>query len=555
MMRAGRPSVHCTLRVLPLLVALASAVAVADTDLATAPAAQPAGLNLPPLTGVTVYDPTKAMSGLTLDLAQSRKPTLFDMNGRVVRTWHNVRIRDRMRLLDNCNLLAIGRGRRLVEYDWNGNVVWEHRLNGILIHHDVIRMESGNTMFIIQRSDGQTDDIVEVDREGSEIWRWRSGEHMGEAVKRLVRRGEMEITHLNSIRELVDNRLARAGDARFRTGNILVSSRDLNMIFVIDKETKEIVWRFTERLDGQHEAVMIPDGFVNAGNIILFNNRTRRQGSAILEVDPSTDEVVWRYESMGFFSTAKSVEQPLPNGNILVTSSNAGRIFEITRDGEIVWEFVRPYSLRAERYAYDHCPELAKLGPPNEIAVRAPAEHRHIDRALYRWRDRKTKLEMIALRNLKILKKNDSCDSILVPASAELLLNFGLRPIAIEQAGLADYAVRFRLSISPEGSADRSDLVDVTLRPDEELSNQTRVDLRSYTHQWVSLCTDAEAIGEGVPEKTRKFAFWEHLRVIIRGGDEAESQPEDTPLEDLEGFTDEELEVRKQHLKALGYVD
>ncbi|NRA00203.1 MAG: hypothetical protein HRU01_27255 [Myxococcales bacterium] len=161
---------------------------------------------------------------------------------------------------------------------------------------------------------------------------------------------------------------------------------------------------------------------------------------------------------------------------------------------------------------------------------------------------------MIALRNLKILKKNDSCDSILVPASAELLLNFGLRPIAIEQAGLADYAVRFRLSIGPQGSADRKDLVDVTLRPDEELSNQTRVDLRSYTHQWVSLCTDAEAIGEGVPEKTRKFAFWEHPRVI-RGGDEAESQPEDTPLENLEGFTDEELEVHKQHLKTLGYVD
>ena len=34
--------------------------------------------------------------------------------------------------------------------------------------------------------------------------------------------------------------------------------------------------------------------------------------------------------------------QALPNGSLLVTESNKGRIFELTRGGEKVWEFLNP---------------------------------------------------------------------------------------------------------------------------------------------------------------------------------------------------------------------
>ena len=33
----------------------------------------------------------------------------------------------------------------------------------------------------------------------------------------------------------------------------------------------------------------------------------------------------------------------MPNGNTLITESNKGHVFEVTRDGEIVWEFYSPY--------------------------------------------------------------------------------------------------------------------------------------------------------------------------------------------------------------------
>ena len=34
--------------------------------------------------------------------------------------------------------------------------------------------------------------------------------------------------------------------------------------------------------------------------------------------------------------------QRLPNGNTLITESSFGRFFEVTKEGEIVWEYVNP---------------------------------------------------------------------------------------------------------------------------------------------------------------------------------------------------------------------
>jgi hypothetical protein len=35
--------------------------------------------------------------------------------------------------------------------------------------------------------------------------------------------------------------------------------------------------------------------------------------------------------------------QRLPNGNTLVCEASFGRFFEVTKDGEIVWEYVNPF--------------------------------------------------------------------------------------------------------------------------------------------------------------------------------------------------------------------
>ena len=42
-------------------------------------------------------------------------------------------------------------------------------------------------------------------------------------------------------------------------------------------------------------------------------------------------------------STWRSNAQRLPNGNTLINEASFGRFFEVTRDGEIVWEYINPF--------------------------------------------------------------------------------------------------------------------------------------------------------------------------------------------------------------------
>ncbi|MDT5000382.1 MAG: hypothetical protein QOK12_2487, partial [Mycobacterium sp.] len=84
-------------------------------------------------------------------------------------------------------------------------------------------------------------------------------------------------------------------------------------------------------------------------------------GSRVLEIDPSTEQIVWQYtaEDSGrppwtFFSSFVSNAQRLPNGNTLITEGMHGRIFQITPSGRVVWEYLTPY----EDYAVAGEPEV-----------------------------------------------------------------------------------------------------------------------------------------------------------------------------------------------------
>ena len=87
--------------------------------------------------------------------------------------------------------------------------------------------------------------------------------------------------------------------------------------------------------------------------------------------------VAWRWTGTPddpFYSEYSSHLQPLEGGNILVTESNAGRLFEVTRDGEVVWEYWNPVRTSdqgaeyissvadGKRYAADELPFLAEGG-------------------------------------------------------------------------------------------------------------------------------------------------------------------------------------------------
>ena len=59
----------------------------------------------------------------------------------------------------------------------------------------------------------------------------------------------------------------------------------------------------------------------------------------------ATSDVVWSYRpdvTLAFFSFMVSGAERLPGGNTLVTEGATGRLFEVTPEGETVWQYWMP---------------------------------------------------------------------------------------------------------------------------------------------------------------------------------------------------------------------
>jgi len=194
--------------------------------------------------------------------------------------------------------------------------------------------------------------------------------------------------HVNSIAPLPENRWYDAGDTRFRPGNLLVNARNIDTIYLVDKETKAVIWEATHYYKGgmahSHESEMIEKGLPGSSNIILFDNglfprnRTHSGQTFIMELDPITKDVVWTYEIEGyanikFFSKAMGSQKRLPNGNTFIAEDNTGRLFQVKPDGTIVWEHVNlSGTTRPSPVPYDFTPQLRPLRAPPEYAVTPP---------------------------------------------------------------------------------------------------------------------------------------------------------------------------------------
>jgi hypothetical protein len=149
---------------------------------------------------------------------------------------------------------------------------------------------------------------------------------------------EGDIFHTNTI-EVLDGSLADRIPG-FDAGNVLISIRELDNIEVIDMDAGVVVWALEGPWLKQHQPTVLPNG-----HMLIFDNGGSRGQSRVLEFDPETLEIVWVYkgdEDNVFYSATCGSEQRLPNGNTLITETDRGRAFEVTHEGEIVWEFINP---------------------------------------------------------------------------------------------------------------------------------------------------------------------------------------------------------------------
>ena len=244
------------------------------------------------------------------------------------------------------------------------------------------------------------DDVIyEVDWNGSLTgFEWHATDHFAEfsfdeSARDAIYKGlgqrenstASDWLHINSMSLIGENHwYDEAGDERFHRENIIISSRHANLIAIISRATGNIVWRagpdFSEgtaehklgQFVGQHHAHMIPRGLPGEGNILVFDNggrsgyggpdgypRYTRDYSRVIEFNPVTLEIVWQYGTESgkekFFSHFISSAQRLPNGNTLVTEGANGRVFELTQDKEIVWEFISPTRGKTANAVYRAC--------------------------------------------------------------------------------------------------------------------------------------------------------------------------------------------------------
>jgi hypothetical protein len=272
----------------------------------------------------------------------------------------------------------------LVRMDACGNVVWRLPQK---THHSLTRDHEGNFWACGSRTRGQS-------REDETYLRQFAGLHPPvdeDYLTRVSPDGKI-LTSLSLLKVLYDNNLQhylpmfsklRSGDILhlndveslspeladeyplFAAGDLVISMRSLNLVLVLDPKSGRVKWHAIEPFILQHD----PD-FVGLGWIALFDNNTDLTfrgtmlgGSRIVALRPHTGEVEVRYPTPGaetFYTQAGGKWQQLENGNLLITEARAGRVFEVTAAGKLVWQWFQQHYrkdrvsevLEGSRYPY-----------------------------------------------------------------------------------------------------------------------------------------------------------------------------------------------------------
>ncbi len=288
-----------------------------------------------------------------------------------MRTWsHPGQNWARAELTDRGDLIVVGtdvdqgvKGTPLHElgtywrFSWDGAMITTARVSG---HHDIELTPAGRLLLLTSRlrtepslwADGPIveDRLTLLDVDGTPL----DDVSLVDVLRRPVEgftlqtvppwqidgQMRMDLTHANSV-EWMARRHLFGSHALYDEDHVLLCMRHQNAIAIIDFADKKLVWAWgQDELEGPHDATLLDNG-----NILLFDNGVTRSVSRVVELNPRTRSIVWQYPPAGatpFFSLSMGAAQRLPNGNTLITDSNHSRAFEVTREGETVWEFINP---------------------------------------------------------------------------------------------------------------------------------------------------------------------------------------------------------------------
>jgi hypothetical protein len=263
-------------------------------------------------------------------------------------------------------------GYGVVKLDKDSKVLWKYSAN---IHHQVDVAEDGTIYALAQKFLHQppkgleyiptpvlADYLVMLSPEGQELKTipileaFRDSPHallltLIDRVSKpggpLLDKGKVanrhwDITHANSVRVLT--RALAPQFPMFKSGQVLLSLRELDIIAVLDTDSAALVWAACGPWRKQHDAQ-----FLDNGHLLIFdNNGSQTTGSRVLEYDPRSQVFTWAYATP-INTYEKGMAQRLPNGNTLVVNAY-GELLEVSPDKEVVWQ-CRSHSHSARRYA------------------------------------------------------------------------------------------------------------------------------------------------------------------------------------------------------------
>jgi hypothetical protein len=327
--------------------------------------------------GVVHLDPERVQPGLTyFTNTHGCSSQLVGLDGRVFHTWHHepCYVWGNTALLPNGDVLAVHRrptavpsfqarsnAREVIRLDWDGRLLWRRPLPA---HHDLELTPDGRVAALTEHHrlmpafhpsvPIRDHYVVLLGKDGSLLERLSLTDvllaspevfHFQEVRPQTkLDTVEIDLLHANSL-EWMRRPSLFDRDPIYGASHVLVCLRHQDSVVILDWETRRVVFAWGQGvLSGPHDATLLENG-----NILLFDNGLDRKRSRVVEIDPLRREIVWEYtapEEPDFFTVTRGSAQRLPNGNTLITDSEAGRIFEVTREGDVVWDFRNPNTSR-----------------------------------------------------------------------------------------------------------------------------------------------------------------------------------------------------------------
>lgn len=247
----------------------------------------------------------------------------------------------------------------LLRVDRRGAVVWRLPYQ---THHSVLRGDDGNLWVCGQREHEAPlaafpnlvppfveDMLLVVAPDGRIVKEWsvlellrssgREGLYCLANLDNFSTAVSGDVTHLNHVEPFP----AGMAPGFFQPGDVLVSLRNNNTVFVFERSSGRIKFSCTGLFVRQHDP-----HFVSGDTFSVFDNHAvggqdPQPQSRILLVQAPSQAVQTYYAGtpqQPFFTPILGRHQWLPNGHLLITDSCAGRAFELDAKREVVWWYI-----------------------------------------------------------------------------------------------------------------------------------------------------------------------------------------------------------------------